>query len=180
MNKGTIKQVIGTVVDVEFQPNEMPTIYNALEVKTENETVVLEVEQHIGNNWARCLALGSTDGLKRGIDVTDTGQPVIVPVGEPTLGRLFNALGQPLDKLESLSDAEKWPIHRKPPTYDDQSTTIDTLETGIKVMDLIAPFTKGGKIGAYGGAGTGKTVIIQELIRNIGTEHKFVCLFAGG
>ena len=179
MNKGTIKQVIGTVVDVEFQPNEMPTIYNALEVKTENETVVLEVEQHIGNNWARCLALGSTDGLKRGIDVTDTGQPVIVPVGEPTLGRLFNALGQPLDKLESLSDAEKWPIHRKPPSYDDQSTTIDTLETGIKVMDLIAPFTKGGKIGAYGGAGTGKTVIIQELIRNIGTEHQGVSVFAG-
>ena len=179
MNKGTIKQVIGTVVDVEFQPNEMPTIYNALEVKTENETVVLEVEQHIGNNWARCLALGSTDGLKRGIDVTDTGQPVIVPVGEPTLGRLFNALGQPLDKLESLSDSEKWPIHRKPPSYDDQSTTIDTLETGIKVMDLIAPFTKGGKIGAYGGAGTGKTVIIQELIRNIGTEHQGVSVFAG-
>ena len=179
MNKGTIKQVIGTVVDVEFQPNEMPTIYNALEVKTENETVVLEVEQHIGNNWARCLALGSTDGLKRGIDVTDTGQPVIVPVGEPTLGRLFNALGQPLDKLESLSDSEKWPIHRKPPSYDDQSTTIDTLETGIKVMDLIAPFTKGGKIGAYGGAGTGKTVIIQELIRNIGTEHQGVSVFEG-
>ena len=179
MNKGTIKQVIGTVVDVEFQPNEMPTIYNALEVKTENETVVLEVEQHIGNNWARCLALGSTDGFKRGIDVTDTGQPVIVPVGEPTLGRLFNALGQPLDKLESLSDSEKWPIHRKPPSYDDQSTTIDTLETGIKVMDLIAPFTKGGKIGAYGGAGTGKTVIIQELIRNIGTEHQGVSVFAG-
>ena len=179
MNKGTIKQVIGTVVDVEFQPNEMPTIYNALEVKTENETIVLEVEQHIGNNWARCLALGSTDGLKRGIDATDTGQPVIVPVGEPTLGRLFNALGQPLDKLESLSDAEKWPIHRKPPSYDDQSTTIDTLETGIKVMDLIAPFTKGGKIGAYGGAGTGKTVIIQELIRNIGTEHQGVSVFAG-
>ena len=179
MNKGTIKQVIGTVVDVEFQPNEMPTIYNALEVKTEDETVVLEVEQHIGNNWARCLALGSTDGLKRGIDVTDTGQPVIVPVGEPTLGRLFNALGQPLDKLESLSDSEKWPIHRKPPSYDDQSTTIDTLETGIKVMDLIAPFTKGGKIGAYGGAGTGKTVIIQELIRNIGTEHQGVSVFAG-
>ena len=179
MNKGTIKQVIGTVVDVEFQPNEMPTIYNALEVKTENDTVVLEVEQHIGNNWARCLALGSTDGLKRGIDVTDTGQPVIVPVGEPTLGRLFNALGQPLDKLESLSDSEKWPIHRKPPSYDDQSTTIDTLETGIKVMDLIAPFTKGGKIGAYGGAGTGKTVIIQELIRNIGTEHQGVSVFAG-
>jgi len=179
MNKGTIKQVIGTVVDVEFQPNEMPTIYNALEVKTGNETIVLEVEQHIGNNWARCLALGSTDGLKRGIDATDTGQPVIVPVGEPTLGRLFNALGQPLDKLESLSDAEKWPIHRKPPSYDDQSTTIDTLETGIKVMDLIAPFTKGGKIGAYGGAGTGKTVIIQELIRNIGTEHQGVSVFAG-
>ena len=179
MNKGTIKQVIGTVVDVEFQPNEMPTIYNALEVKTKNETLVLEVEQHIGNNWARCLALGSTDGLKRGIDVIDTGQPVMVPVGDPTLGRLFNALGQPLDKLESLSDSEKWPIHRKPPSYHDQSTTIDTLETGIKVMDLIAPFTKGGKIGAYGGAGTGKTVIIQELIRNIGTEHQGVSVFAG-
>jgi len=181
MNKGTIKQIIGTVVDVEFQPNEMPTIFNALEVTTENATLILEVEQHIGNNWVRCLALGSTDGLKRGIDVIDTGQPVMVPVGDPTLGRLFNALGQPLDKLEdkSLSEAEKWPIHRKPPGYDDQSTTIDTLETGIKVMDLIAPFTKGGKVGAYGGAGTGKTVIIQELIRNIGTEHQGVSVFAG-
>ena len=181
MNKGTIKQVIGTVVDVEFQPNEMPTIFNALEVTTGNATLILEVEQHIGNNWVRCLALGSTDGLKRGIDVIDTGQPVMVPVGDPTLGRLFNALGQPLDKLESksLSESEKWPIHRKPPGYDDQSTTIDTLETGIKVMDLIAPFTKGGKVGAYGGAGTGKTVIIQELIRNIGTEHEGVSVFAG-
>ena len=181
MNKGTIKQVIGTVVDVEFQPNEMPTIFNALEVTTGNATLILEVEQHIGNNWVRCLALGSTDGLKRGIDVIDTGQPVMVPVGDPTLGRLFNALGQPLDKLESksLSESEKWPIHRKPPGYDDQSTTIDTLETGIKVMDLIAPFTKGGKVGAYGGAGTGKTVIIQELIRNIGTEHQGVSVFAG-
>jgi len=181
MNKGTIKQVIGTVVDVEFQPNEMPTIFNALEVTTENATLILEVEQHIGNNWVRCLALGSTDGLKRGIDAIDTGQPVMVPVGDPTLGRLFNALGQPLDKLESksLSESEKWPIHRKPPSYDDQSTTIDTLETGIKVMDLIAPFTKGGKVGAYGGAGTGKTVIIQELIRNIGTEHQGVSVFAG-
>ena len=181
MNKGTIKQVIGTVVDVEFQPNEMPTIFNALEVTTENATLILEVEQHIGNNWVRCLALGSTDGLKRGIDVIDTGQPVMVPVGDPTLGRLFNALGEPLDKLEgkSLSESEKWPIHRKPPSYDDQSTTIDTLETGIKVMDLIAPFTKGGKVGAYGGAGTGKTVIIQELIRNIGTEHQGVSVFAG-
>ena len=179
MNKGTIKQVIGTVVDVEFQPNEMPTIYNALEVKTENETVVLEVEQHIGNNWVRCIALGPTEGLSRGVDAVDTGDAISVPVGDVTLGRLFNTLGEPLDGLEEIEAKEQWPIHRQPPSFEDQATEVEVLETGIKVLDLMTPFTKGGKIGAFGGAGVGKTVIIQELINNIATEHKGVSVFAG-
>ena len=179
MATGKVTQVIGTVVDVEFPPEDMPSIYNALETTIENSRLVLEVEQHIGNNWVRCLALGPTEGLTRGVDAVDTGNPISVPVGDPTLGRLFNALGETLDNLEEVESDENWPIHRPPPTFEDQSTTIDVLETGIKVMDLITPFTRGGKIGAYGGAGVGKTVIIQELIRNIGTEHQGVSVFAG-
>ena len=179
MATGKVTQVIGTVVDVEFPPEDMPSIYNALETSIEDSRLVLEVEQHIGNNWVRCLALGPTEGLTRGVDAIDTGSPISVPVGDPTLGRLFNALGETLDKLEEVESEENWPIHRAPPTFEDQSTTIDMLETGIKVMDLITPFTRGGKIGAYGGAGVGKTVIIQELIRNIGTEHQGVSVFAG-
>ncbi len=179
MATGKVTQVIGTVVDVEFPPEDMPSIYNALETSIEDDRLVLEVEQHIGNNWVRCLALGPTEGLTRGVDAVDTGSPISVPVGDPTLGRLFNALGETLDKLEEVESEENWPIHRAPPTFEDQSTTIDMLETGIKVMDLITPFTRGGKIGAYGGAGVGKTVIIQELIRNIGTEHQGVSVFAG-
>ena len=179
MATGKVTQVIGTVVDVEFPPEDMPSIYNALETSIEDSRLVLEVEQHIGNNWVRCLALGPTEGLTRGVDAVDTGSPISVPVGDPTLGRLFNALGETLDKLEEVESEENWPIHRAPPTFEDQSTTIDMLETGIKVMDLITPFTRGGKIGAYGGAGVGKTVIIQELIRNIGTEHQGVSVFAG-
>ena len=166
-------------MDVEFPPEDMPSIYNALETTIEDSRLVLEVEQHIGNNWVRCLALGPTEGLTRGVDAVDTGNPISVPVGDPTLGRLFNALGETLDNLEEVESDENWPIHRPPPTFEDQSTTIDVLETGIKVMDLITPFTRGGKIGAYGGAGVGKTVIIQELIRNIGTEHQGVSVFAG-
>jgi len=179
MVTGKITQVIGTVVDVEFPPDGMPAIYNALNTSIGDEQLVLEVEQHIGNNWVRCLAMGSTDGLKRGTDALDTGAPISVPVGDASLGRLFNALGETLDKLEPVEADATWPIHRTPPAFAEQATTIDVLETGIKVFDLISPFTKGGKVGAYGGAGVGKTVIIQELIRNIGTEHKGVSVFAG-
>ena len=179
MATGKVTQVIGTVLDVEFPPEEMPTIFNALETQVAGRRLVLEVEQHIGNNWVRCLALGPTEGLVRGAEVVDTGSPVMVPVGEPTLGRLFNALGETLDNLEEVESEEKWPIHRSPPAFEDQATAVELLETGVKVMDLVTPFTKGGKIGAYGGAGVGKTVIIQELIRNIGTVHEGVSVFAG-
>ena len=179
MATGKISQVIGTVVDVEFPAEEMPSIYNALETTIGDVKLVLEVQQHIGNNWVRCLALGPTEGLIRGVDAIDTGAPITVPVGEPTLGRLFNVLGQTLDNLEEVEATEYWPIHRPPPSFEDQATTVEVLETGLKVMDLITPFTKGGKVGAYGGAGVGKTVIIQELIRNIGAEHQGVSVFAG-
>ena len=179
MANGRITQVIGTVVDVEFPPEDMPAIYNALETKIGDKKLVLEVQQHIGNNWVRCLALGPTEGLVRGEDVLDTGAAISVPVGDPTLGRLFNVLGEPLDNLEEVEGAESWPIHRSPPGFDEQATQVEILETGLKVMDLITPFTKGGKVGAYGGAGVGKTVIIQELIHNIGTVHKGVSVFAG-
>ena len=179
MATGKVTQVIGTVVDVEFPAEGMPAIYNALETSIAGERLVLEVEQHIGNNWVRCLALGATEGLVRGVDAVDTGNAVSVPVGDPTLGRLFNALGETLDGLEEVESDDIWPIHRKPPTFEDQATQVEILETGIKVMDLITPFTKGGKVGAYGGAGVGKTVIIQELIRNISEEHEGVSVFAG-
>ena len=179
MATGKIVRIIGTVVDVEFPPDGMPSIYNALETSIGDEKLVLEVEQHIGNNWVRCLALGPTEGLKRGIEAVDTGAAVAVPVGDPTLGRLFNTLGETLDGLEEIDGAETWPIHRQPPTFEDQATEVEVLETGIKVLDLVTPFTKGGKIGAFGGAGVGKTVIIQELINNIATEHQGVSVFAG-
>ena len=179
MATGKIIRVIGTVVDVEFPSEQMPGIYNALETQVNGEPLLLEVEQHVGNNWVRCFAMGPTDGLARGGDVSDTGAPISVPVGEPTLGRLFNCLGEPLDKQGNLDKSEKWPIHREAPKFADQATTVEVLETGVKVLDLITPFTKGGKVGAYGGAGVGKTVIIQELIRNIGAEHQGVSVFAG-
>ena len=179
MATGKITQVIGTVVDVGFPPEEMPAIYNALETQVDGKRLVLEVEQHVGNNWVRCLALGPTDGLSRGVEVVDTGGPIAVPVGEATLGRLFNALGETLDNLEEIETDEVWPIHRKPPAFEEQATTVEMLETGLKVMDLITPFTRGGKVGAYGGAGVGKTVIIMEMIRNIGAVHKGVSVFAG-
>ena len=179
MATGKIVQVIGTVVDVEFPPDEMPAIYNALEAQVPDGRLVLEVEQHVGNNWVRCLALGPTEGLTRGVEAQDTGKPITVPVGDPTLGRLFNALGETLDDLEEVEAQEMWPIHRQPPSFEDQATTVEILETGVKVMDLITPFTRGGKVGAYGGAGVGKTVIIMELIRNIGAVHKGVSVFAG-
>jgi F-type H+-transporting ATPase subunit beta len=179
-SRGKVIQVIGTVVDVEFAADELPEIYSAVELKNEGEKLVLEVEQHVGNSWARCLALGATEGLARGTEVVDTGGPVSVPVGKASLGRLMNVLGDPIDGGEPIADdVERWPIHRKPPSFDEQSGTTEVLETGIKVMDLITPFAKGGKIGAYGGAGVGKTVIITELIRNIAQEHSGVSVFAG-
>ena len=179
MRTGKIVQVIGTVVDVEFPPDGMPLVFNALETTVGDEKLVLEVEQHIGNNWVRCLALGPTEGLIRGTDAVDTGDAIAVPVGDATLGRLFNTLGDTLDGLEEIEGSEKWPIHRPAPSFEDQATEVEVLETGIKVLDLITPFTKGGKIGAFGGAGVGKTVVIQELINNIATEHQGVSVFAG-
>jgi len=180
MSKGNIVQIIGTVVDVEFPPDQLPNIYNALETDLAGKKLVLEVEQLVGNNWARCLALGSTDGLSRGQEVFDTGAPVQVPVGDPSLGRLFNVLGEPIDDGDPIpKDAERWPIHRPAPSFDQQRSTTEILETGIKVIDLMTPFAKGGKVGAYGGAGVGKTVIITELIRNIAQEHSGVSVFAG-
>jgi F-type H+-transporting ATPase subunit beta len=172
-------QIIGTVVDVEFPPEELPAIYNAVEIEMGGGKVVGEVQQHLGNNWVRCLAMGSTDGLGRGAEAVDTGQPISVPVGPPTLGRLFNILGEPIDRLGDVETKERRPIHRPPPSFEEQSTTTQILETGMKVIDLITPFTKGGKIGAYGGAGVGKTLVILELIRNIATEHGGTSVFAG-
>ncbi len=180
MSKGNIVQVIGTVVDVEFPPDQLPNIYNALETDLLGNKLTLEVEQLVGNNWARCLALGSTDGLSRGQEVIDTGAPVQVPVGDASLGRLFNVKGEPIDGGDPIpADAERWPIHRRAPAFDQQRSTTEVLETGIKVIDLMTPFAKGGKVGAYGGAGVGKTVIITELIRNIAQEHSGVSVFAG-
>ena len=179
-SKGKVVQVIGTVVDVEFPADDLPEIYSAVELANDGSRLVLEVEQHVGNSWARCLALGATEGLARGTDVIDTGSPVSVPVGADSLGRLMNVLGDPIDDGDPVGEnAERWPIHRKPPSFEEQSGTTEVLETGIKVMDLITPFAKGGKIGAYGGAGVGKTVIITELIRNIAQEHSGVSVFAG-
>ena len=178
-SKGRVVQVIGTVIDAEFPPDALPEINNGLEIDNDGERLVLEVEQHIGNNWVRCLALGPTEGLRRGEEVTDMGQPIAVPVGRASLGRLFNVLGEPLDNMGEVEAEERWPIHREPPAFEEQENSIDMLETGIKVIDLVAPFTRGGKIGAYGGAGVGKTVIIQELIRNIATVHSGYSVFAG-
>ncbi|MCH8847658.1 MAG: F0F1 ATP synthase subunit beta [Chloroflexi bacterium] len=177
--EGKIVQVIGTVVDVEFPPGKLPAIFDALELELAGQRLVLEVEQQVGNSWVRCLALGPTEGLARGASVRSTGQPIMVPVGEASLGRLFNVVGEPLDGLGPVDAKVHWPIHRSPPPYDEQSSTTDVLETGVKAIDLIAPFTRGGKIGAYGGAGVGKTVIIMELIRNIANEHKGYSVFAG-
>jgi len=178
--KGRVAQVIGTVVDVEFPPDQLPALFNAIEIPRENgNKLVLEVQQHLGNNWVRCLAMDITDGLSRGAEAIDTGRPIAVPVGRKTLGRLFNVLGEPLDNLGEITDTEAWAIHRPAPSFEQQETSTQVLETGLKVIDLVAPFTKGGKVGAYGGAGVGKTVIIMELIRNIATEHGGFSVFAG-
>ncbi|MFN3975362.1 MAG: F0F1 ATP synthase subunit beta [Dehalococcoidia bacterium] len=177
--KGRVVQVIGTVVDCEFPQEELPGVLNAVKVSFDGRELVLEVQHHIGNNWVRCLALGPTDGLARGVEAVDTGEPIKVPVGRGCLGRLFNVLGEPLDGLGEVKAEDYWPIHRTPPPFQEQQTRTEMLETGLKVIDLITPFTKGGKIGAYGGAGVGKTVIIMELIHNIATYHKGFSVFAG-
>ncbi|MXX19544.1 MAG: F0F1 ATP synthase subunit beta [Dehalococcoidia bacterium] len=178
--EGRIVQIIGTVIDIEFPPDQLPAIYNALRIDRGDGTdLIVEVQQHVGNNWVRALAMDSTDGLTRGMAVVDTGQAIAVPVGEEALGRMFNVLGNPIDDLPVPDNAPRWPIHREPPSFEDQETQPSILETGIKVIDLIAPLVRGGKVGLYGGAGVGKTVIIQELISNIAREHGGFSVFAG-
>lgn len=180
MAKGKVAQVIGTVVDVEYPPDELPALYNAIEIDMGGgEKIILEVQDHLGNNWVRCLALSPTDGLERGAEALDTGAALKVPVGRATLGRLFDVMGTPLDNLGDVKADDRWPIHRQAPAFDEQETSTQVLETGLKVIDLIVPFTKGGKIGAYGGAGVGKTVIVQELIRNIAAVHSGFSVFTG-
>lgn len=178
-NIGKIIQVIGPVVDVRFDEGELPKILNALDIQNGDKKVVVEVFQHIGNNDARCIAMSSTDGLVRGMDAVDTGRAINVPVGKETLGRIFNVLGEPIDELPAPKDCEHWDIHRDPPSYEEQSSTTEILETGIKVVDLICPYAKGGKIGLFGGAGVGKTVLIMELINNIAKEHGGISVFTG-
>ncbi|MDD4923346.1 MAG: F0F1 ATP synthase subunit beta [Dehalococcoidales bacterium] len=179
MAKGKVVQVIGSVVDIEFPPDELPALFNAVEIKNGDDKFVLEVQSHLGNNWVRCLSFTPTDGLARGVEADDTGEPIAVPVGEGCLGRLFDVTGTALDGLGDVKSEEKWQIHRNPPSFEEQESTVQMLETGIKVIDLITPFAKGGKAGLLGGAGVGKTVIIQELIRNIATEHGGYSVFAG-
>ena len=179
MNKGKIVQVMGPVVDVEFSDHNLPCIKDALEVDNNGKKCVMEVAQHIGNDTVRCIMLASSEGLHRDMEVTATGAGITVPVGKATLGRLFNVLGEAIDDGEPVESKENWCIHREPPSFEDQSPVVEVLETGIKVIDLLAPYSKGGKIGLFGGAGVGKTVLIQELIRNIATEHGGYSIFTG-
>ena len=179
MNKGKIIQVMGPVVDVQFTEDTIPEIKDALTVENDGKTLVMEVAQHLGNDQVRCIMLASSDGLYRDMEVTATGSGIKVPVGEKTLGRLFNPLGETIDGGENLDNEQHWEIHRDPPSFEDQSPVVEILETGIKAIDLLAPYAKGGKIGLFGGAGVGKTVLIQELIRNIATEHGGYSIFTG-
>ncbi len=183
MNTGKIVQIIGAVVDVDFSQAEMPAIYNALtvnyEVEGETRSLVLEVEQHLSDGWVRTVAMSSTDGLKRGMDAVDTGAPISVPVGPKVLGRIFNVLGETVDEKGQLDGVKRYPIHRDAPSLEEQATSSEVLESGIKVIDLICPFLKGGKAGSFGGAGVGKTVLIMELINNIAKAHSGLSVFAG-
>ena len=179
MNKGKIVQVMGPVVDVVFEDGQLPDIKDALEVENNGKRCVMEVSQHLGNNIVRCIMLGASEGLQRDREVTATGSGIKVPVGDKTLGRLFNVLGDTVDGGESLEGEEHWVIHRDPPSFEEQKPAVEILETGIKVIDLLAPYAKGGKIGLFGGAGVGKTVLIQELIQNIATEHGGYSIFTG-
>jgi F-type H+-transporting ATPase subunit beta len=178
--KGRVAQILGGVVDVTFSEGEIPKLFEALEVDRGNdEPLVLEVQKHLGNNWVRTVAMASTDGLQRGLPVSATGAPIMVPVGPSTLGRIFNVIGNPIDEAGPVESDTRYPIHRPAPNFSEQSTHTEVFETGIKVIDLIAPFTKGGKTGIFGGAGVGKTVVIQELIRSVATEHEGNSVFAG-
>jgi F-type H+/Na+-transporting ATPase subunit beta len=177
---GKVVEVVGPVVDVEFPPDEMPEIYNAVEITMpDGNALIAEVQQHLGNNWVRAVAMSSTDGLRRGTEARDTGAPITVPVGPAALGRIFNVLGQPVDGKGPVTAEQSYPIHRPAPDLEDQEVRPQVFETGMKVVDLIAPFRKGGKIGVFGGAGVGKTVIIMELIRNVAEEHSGYSVFAG-
>ena len=178
-NIGTVVQIVGPVLDIRFPEESLPQLLSAIEIKHEDRVVVAEVAQHIGDSVVRCIAMSSTDGLCRGMDAVDTGNAIQVPVGEECLGRVFNLLGQPIDEKPAPQVQERWPIHRPAPAYDEQQTTTEILETGIKVVDLICPYAKGGKIGLFGGAGVGKTVLIQELIYNIATAHNGYSVFTG-
>ena len=178
-NCGTVVQIMGPVLDIRFEEGKIPQLLNAINVPNGDHTVVAEVAQHIGDNVVRCIAMSSTDGMQRGVKAIDTGAPITVPVGEGCLGRVFNLLGQPIDEKEPVSGEERWPIHRSAPAYEEQESATEILETGIKVVDLICPYAKGGKIGLFGGAGVGKTVLIQELIYNIATAHNGYSVFTG-
>ena len=178
-NKGTVIQVMGPVLDIRFADDQLPMLNSAIEVPNGDKVLVAEVAQHIGDNVVRCVAMSSTDGLQRGAEAVDTGAPISVPVGDECLGRVFNLLGQPIDNKEAPVTQERWPIHRPAPSYEEQQPATEILETGIKVIDLICPYAKGGKIGLFGGAGVGKTVLIQELIYNIATAHNGYSVFTG-
>ena len=179
MNTGIVKRIIGPVIDIKFEDSEMPQLLDAIKIKMEDHVVVAEVAQHVGDSTVRCIALSSTDGMKRGLKAINTGAPIEVPVGNDVLGRLFNVLGEPIDGMPAPEDAPKKPIHLPSPEYSQQETSTQIYETGIKVIDLLAPYTKGGKVGLFGGAGVGKTVLIQELINNIAKEHGGISVFAG-
>ena len=178
-NTGTIAQVIGAVLDIRFAPDSLPNLLNAIEIDNKGQKLVVEVAQHIGDDTVRCIAMGSTDGLVRGMEAVDTGASIKVPVGEQTLGRIFNLLGEAVDNKPTPETEERWEIHRPAPTFEEQEASKEVLETGIKVVDLIAPYLKGGKIGLFGGAGVGKTVLIQELINNVAKQHGGISVFTG-
>ena len=178
-NIGTIVQVVGPVLDIRFADGQLPNLLNAIEIDNRGKKLTVEVAQHIGDNVARCIAMASTDGLERGMDAVDTGKPITVPVGEQCLGRIFNLLGEPVDNMPAPEGVEEWPIHRPAPSFDEQESTTEILETGIKVVDLICPYAKGGKIGLFGGAGVGKTVLIMELINNVAKQHGGLSVFTG-
>jgi F-type H+-transporting ATPase subunit beta len=178
-SKGRVVQVMGPVVDVEFPSGDLPEIYDAVAIPRDGGQLVVEVQQHLGNDWVRCVAMDATDGLRRGMEAINTGNPIMVPVGKATLGRIFNVLGEPIDNAGPVEAEEHYPIHRPAPSFEEQVTKPEFLETGLKVIDLIAPFTRGGKTGVFGGAGVGKTVIIQELIRTFATVHKGYSVFSG-
>ena len=178
-NIGKVVQVIGPVLDIRFEDGHLPELLSAIRIPCGERTIVAEVAQHIGDNVARCVSMNATDGMVRGLDAEDTGGPITVPVGNECLGRIFNLLGEPIDELEPVQTAERWPIHRPAPSYEEQESSTEILETGIKVVDLIAPYAKGGKIGLFGGAGVGKTVLIMELINNVAKQHGGLSVFAG-